>query len=264
MLKGVSVNIVNNISLVDLLKLALKYIYILIAVALTAAILAFSYCNFVAEPRYSSTGSIVVTNGAIINDTALQASGSTTANKVSGSDIAASLQLSNTIIDILNTNDIYKQLASELGDKYSYTDLMSRATVKRRSEDTLFIDASFTADTPEEAQTLVNNFLELVPDYILKFIPNSTAAVTTTADRAVKIYPQTSKTVFVAAIAGAVLSYAVIYLISMFNTTIKSEEDLKASCNLTVLGNIPDFSSASSAKKYKYYEYSRKEPTNGK
>ena len=263
-MKGVSVNTVNNISLVDLLKLALRYIYILIAVALVAAVIAFSYCSFAVNPRYSSTGSIVVTNGAIINNASAQTSSSATSNKVTGSDISASLQLSNTIIDILNTNDIYKQLASELGDKYSYTDLMSRATVKRRSEDTLFIDASFTADTPEEAQTLVNNFLELVPDYILKFIPNSTAAVTTTADRAVKIYPQTSKTVFVAAIAGALLSYAVIYVVSIFNTTIKSEEDIKASCNLTVLGNIPDFSSASSAKKYKYYEYSRKEPTNGK
>ena len=254
----------NNISLVDLLKLALRYIYILIAVALVAAIVAFSYCSFAVNPRYSSTGSIVVTNGAIINDASVQTSSSTTANKVTGSDISASLLLSNTIIDILNTNDIYKQLASELGDKYSYTNLMSRATVKQRNEDTLFIDVSFSADAPEEAQTLVNNFLELVPDYIAKFIPGSTAAVTTTADGAVKIYPQTTKTVFVAAIAGALLSYAVIYVVSIFNTTIKSEEDIKASCNLTVLGNIPDFSSASSAKKYKYYGYSRKEPTNGK
>lgn len=263
-MKGVSVNIVNNISLVDLLKLALRYIYILITVALVAAIVAFSYCNFVAEPRYSSTGSIVVTNGAIINNASAQTSSSATSNKVTGSDISASLLLSNTIIDILNTNDIYKQLASELGDKYSYTDLMSRATVKRRSEDTLFIDASFTADTPEEAQALVNKFLELVPDYISKFVPNSTASVTTTADRAVKIYPQTSKTVFIAAIAGAVLSYAVIYLISVFNTTINNEDDIRNNYDLTVLGNIPDFSSAAAAKKYKYYGYSRKEPTNGK
>lgn len=249
-------NTVNNISLVGLLKLALRYIYLLIAVALIAAVLAFSYCNFLAVPRYSSTGSIVVTNGAIINDTDVQNSTSTTAKKVSSSDIAASLQLSNTIIDILNTNDIYKQLASDLGDKYTYTDLMSRSTVKRRNEDTLFIDASFTADTPEEAQTLVNSFLKLVPDYILKFIPNSTAAVTTTADRAVKIYPQTSKTVFIAAVAGVLLSYAVIYIISVFNTTIKNEDDIKSNYDLTVLGNIPDFSSASD-KKYKYFSYSK-------
>ena len=252
----------NNISLVDLLKLALRYIYILVAVALVAAIVAFSYCSFIAKPRYSSTGSIVVTNGAIINVDYLQSSTTSSTKKVTGSDISASLLLSNTIIDILNTNDIYKQLASELGDKYSYSNLKSRAAVKHRNEDTLFIDVSFTADTPEEAQTLVNNFLELVPDYILKFIPHSTASVTTTADKAVKIYPQTSKTVFIAAIAGVLLSYATIYVISLFNTTIKSEDDIKANYDLTVLGNIPDFSSAATANKY--YGYSRREPKNAK
>lgn len=257
-------NTVNNISLVGILKLALKYIYILIAVALVAAVIAFSYCSFIAEPRYSSTGSIVVTNGAIINDSEIQTSTTTTAKKVSSSDISASLQLSNTIIDILNTNDIYKELASELNNKYTYTDLMGRATVKRRNEDTLFIDASFTADTPEESQQLVNSFLKLVPDYILKFIPNSTAAVTTTADRAVKIYPQTIKTVFLSAMISALLAYAVIYLVSVFNTTIKNEEDIKDNFNLTVLGNIPDFCSAASDKKSKYYGYEKGGAANGK
>lgn len=250
-------NTVNNISLVGLLKLALRYIYVLIAVSLIAAVLAFSYCNFLAVPRYSSTGSIVVTNGAIITDSAAQTSSTTSAKKVNSSDIAASLQLSNTIIDILNTNDIYKQLAADLDGKYTYTDLKSRATVKRRNEDTLFIDASFTAATPEEAQTLVNGFLKLVPDYILEFIPNSTAAVTTTADTAYKVYPQTFKTTFIAAIAGVLISYAVIYLFSVFNTTINNEEDVKNNYDLMVLGNIPDFSSARSDKKSKYYSYSK-------
>ena len=141
---------------------------------------------------------------------------------------------------------------------------MGRATVKRRNEDTLFIDASFTADTPEESQQLVNSFLKLVPDYILKFIPNSTAAVTTTADRAVKIYPQTIKTVFLSAMISALLAYAVIYLVSVFNTTIKNEEDIKDNFNLTVLGNIPDFCSAASDKKSKYYGYEKGGSANGK
>lgn len=250
-------NTVNNISLVGLLKLALRYIYILIAVSLIAAVLAFSYCNFIAQPMYSSTGSIVVTNGAIISDSAALTSSTTSTKKVNSSDITASLQLSNTIIDILNTNDIYKELADDLGGKYTYTDLKGRANVKRRNEDTLFIDASFVASTPEEAQTLVNGFLKLVPDYILKFIPNSTAAVTTTADGAVKVSPKTTKTTAVAAIVAFILAFAVIYLVSMFNTTIDSEDDVKNNFDLTVLGNIPDFSSARSDKKSKYYSYSR-------
>ena len=99
--------------------------------------------------------------------------------------------------------------------------------------------------------------MKLVPDYILKFIPNSTAAVTTTADKAVKVFPQTSKTTFIAAIAGALLCYAVIYLLYVFNTTIKNEDDVKNNYNLTVLGNIPDFVSASQDKKHKYYSYSK-------
>lgn len=254
----------NNISLVGIFKLALRYIYIIIAAALVAAVLAFSYCHFLVVPKYSSTGSIVVTNGAIITDSASQTTSTSTAKKVNSSDIAASLQLSNTIIDILNTNDIYKQLASDLDNKYTYTDLMSCSNVKRRNEDTLFIDATFTAGTPEEAQTMVNAFLKLVPDYILTFIPNSTAAVTTTADRAAKVAPQTTKTVFVAALAGALLSFAAVYLISLFNTTIKDEEDIKSNYDLTVLGNIPDFTSAASEKKNKYYSYSRGGSVNGK
>lgn len=254
----------NNVSLVGIFKLALRYIYIIIAVALVAAVLAFSYCHFLVSPKYSSTGSIVVTNGAIINDIESQTSSTSSTKKVSSSDIAASLQLSNTIIDILNTNDIYKQLSSDLDNKYTYTDLMNCSTVKRRNEDTLFIDASFTAGTPEEAQTMVNAFLELVPDYISTFIPNSTAAVTTTADRATKVAPQTTKTVFIAALAGALLSFAIIYLISIFNTTIKDEEDIKSNFDLTVLGNIPDFSSAALDKKNKYFSYSKGGSVNGR
>ena len=38
-----------------------------------------------------------------------------------------------------------------------------------------------------------------------------------------------------------------------FNTTINNEEDVNNNYDLVVLGNIPDFSSARSDKKSKYY-----------
>ena len=166
----------NNISLFSLVRLALKYVYVLIVSALICAVIAFSYCQFVAVPKYSATGSVLVTNGAIITDNNTVSSNSKT---VSNTDIAASLQLANTITDILKTNDIYKELADNTGNKYLYTELKNNVVIKRRTTDTLFIDISFTASTPEEAKTLTNKFLELAPDYILKFIPNSTAAITT-------------------------------------------------------------------------------------
>ena len=243
---------VNNISLISLVKIAIRHFYILVISALVCGIAAFSYCQFVAVPVYSATGSVLVTNGAIIKDN------NTGSSKVSNTDIVASLQLANTITDILKTNDIYKELADNTGNKYTYSELKSKISVKRRSTDTLFIDIAFTGSTPEEAKSLTNKFLELTPDYILKFIPNSTAAVTTNAESASRIYPRTSIVTLAAAFIGALISFAIVYLISLANTTIKTESDITDNYKIMLIGNIPDFSNAKSKGYYKY-GYSRKD-----
>ncbi len=242
----------NNISLISLVKIAIRHFYILVISALVCGIAAFSYCQFVAVPVYSATGSVLVTNGAIIKDN------NTGSSKVSNTDIVASLQLANTITDILKTNDIYKELADNTGNKYTYSELKSKISVKRRSTDTLFIDIAFTGSTPEEAKSLTNKFLELTPDYILKFIPNSTAAVTTNAESASRIYPRTSIVTLAAAFIGALISFAIVYLISLANTTIKTESDITDNYKIMLIGNIPDFSNAKSKGYYKY-GYSRKD-----
>lgn len=245
----------NNLSLIHLLKLALRYIYVLVIAGLICAVIAFSYCQFIAVPKYSATGSVLVTNGAIIADSGNNNESVT--SKVSGADISASLQLTNTIIDILKTNDIYKELAESTGGKYTYGELSANTVVKRRNTDTLFIDITFTASSPEEAKSIVNNYLELVPDYILKYIPNSNSAVTTTAEKAQKTYPRTVSTTAIATVIGAVLCFAVVYVISLFSTTIKNEDDIKNNYDVMLIGNIPDFSNAKSKSYYKY-GYSKK------
>lgn len=239
----------NNISLLSLARLALRYIYVLIATALVFAAAAFAYCKFVAVPKYSATGSVLVTNGAIITGSDTDG---TSSKKVSTTDISASLYLVDTISEILQTNGIYKELAESTGEEFTYADLKSRVTVSRRSDETMFIDISFVASTAEEAKFLTNSFLELAPDYISKFIPNSTTAVTTNADNASLIYPRTVMTAGMAGIIGAVLSFGVVYIISLLNTTIKDEDDIKENYKLTVIGSIPDFSNAASGGYYKY------------
>lgn len=67
----------NNISLISLLKLALKHIYALLLAGVIFAAAAFSYCKFMAVPKYSATGSILVTNGSIINNSQSSATAST-------------------------------------------------------------------------------------------------------------------------------------------------------------------------------------------
>lgn len=243
----------NNISLISLLKLALKHIYALILAGVVFAAIAFSYCKFVAVPKYSATGSILVTNGSIINDTQSSATSSTSSRNISYTDINASLQLADTINDILNTNDIYKELSNEDGNRYTYSNLKSRSSVKRRSTDSLFIDVTFVASTPEEALRLANKFLNLTPDYVKDYIPSANTAIATQPDRAGKTYPRTSLYTMTAGLCGVILAYAVVYIISLTNNLIKDEDDIVNHYDIPVLGNVPDFANAKS-KEYSTYK----------
>lgn len=248
---------VNNSLFISLFRLAIRYFYILVISALVFAFSAFSFCEFIAEPIYSATGSVLVTNGTIIKNN--NSDNTQTSSRVEGTDITASLNLVNTITDILKTNDIYKDLAAEFNNKYTYEQLKQRSTIKQRSNQTLFVDIAFTAHTKEEAISLVNSYVKLVPDYISKYIPNSSSSVTTSADTANKTYPRTFLTTFAAAIFGAGLAFAVIFIVNSFNTTIKNESDLTENYDLLIIGNIPDFEIAQSksySKSNKYLNYS--------
>ena len=239
----------NNISIYRLFKILVKNIVTIILVAVLCGVSAFVYFNYLAEKKYAATGSVMVTNGAILQ-------GDASSGPVKGSDISASIYLLPTVKDILSSNDIYKMLADELGGKYSYWELKSFAKISSRDENSLFIDVRFETTDKSEAMLITNTFLKLVPEYITEFIPNSSSTRVTLADGAAKTYPSTLSYTVLAALAGATLCYAIVFLFSLNNATIETEEDLLSSYNLTVLGNVPDFNKSQS-KKYAKYTYKK-------
>lgn len=230
----------KTINIMELIMLAWRYIWIIILAAVVFAVSAFSYCKFFLTPRYSATASILVTNGAVTT------SYEETTDKVSGSDIQASLYLSYTVVDILNTPDIYKKVADQLGGSYTYQSLMGSSSVSRRSEDTLFIDVTFSSADPKEAMRIANKFVEVSCQYIPDFIPSSKAHVASTAIKAAQTYPRTLMTTGVAGVLGAVLAYIVLFVIESTNRSIKGEEDFTSRFDVPLLGAVPDFENAES------------------
>lgn len=240
----------RNISLFTLIEIALKNIFILVVAALVTATSTFCYCEFVAAPRYSATGSIMVTNGGIINLETYE-------GNLSNNDLQTSLSFADTVIDILNTNGIFKELSNSFDGKYSYGALKGASKISRRSEDTLFIDITFSATSRDEAIHIVNEYLKLVPDYINTFVAQTAVTATSVADTASKIYPRTILATGAAGVVGAVIAYIIVFLIYCANTVIKGEDDFKDRFDLPVLGCIPDFATAKSEKYYKKYSYKK-------
>lgn len=241
----------NEFSIYHIFRLIIKNFFIILLCAILFGVGAFCYCEFHLEERYASYGSVVVTNGGIFSENQNnQIAGS---DKVNNSDIAASINLLTTVKDILSTNDIYKALSQELDGKYTYSQLKSFATVSKRDDYSLFIDVKFEMNNKNEVAKITNTFLALTPDYINEFIPNSKTTIVTTSDTASKTYPRTMSTTALAMFVGALLAFVAVYIISLFNTTIESEEEFKERYNIPVLGDIPDFTSAKSGKYAKSY-----------
>lgn len=238
----------REISLVYLLNLAWRRIWILIAALAVSAGLAFGFCKFVASPKYAAKASILVTNGGtMIGQGNSSASGDS--KTVANNDIVASINIVTTVVDVLKTNDIYKKLANTVDNGADYNTLIANSKVEARGEKTMFIDVTFTAPTEKEALALTNGFVELVPDYISDSIPNSYTKYYV-ADKATQTYPTTAKTTAIVALLGAVLAFGAVLLFDMLDRGIKGESDYSARFNIPLLGTVPDFGAAGESGSY--------------
>lgn len=237
----------EKINLMIIFRIAVKNIKILIITGVLIATVVLGYCEFFATPKYSATGSLLVTNGALMSGANISGS------ILNNNDILASINLVDTVKDILQTNGIYKKMEKSIEGKYTYDKLFSMTTVNRKNEKSLFIDISITATDKKEAITLVNEYLKLVPDYINNYIPNSEVAVSI-ADKSVKVFPNTGMYVIASAFFSMLCVFIIILLFNLSNTVIRSKDDLTERFDIPVLGIIPSFEK-SRMEKQNYYNY---------
>ena len=193
----------------------------------------------------------MVTSIALVTDTEGQA--------IQNTDVVASRNIGDTVVDILKTKDIYKQLSNKMDNLYSYQNLLSRVSISKSINDSLFITISFSANERDEAIELVNTFLSLAPDYIQQEIPGCRAKAISLSDSASQTYPRTIVFTFIAFIIGAVAAYAIILLIYSTNTIIRGDEDFRERFDIEIIGVIPDFARAKHDRSYyKSYYYGSK------
>ncbi|MBQ6847851.1 MAG: hypothetical protein IJO62_02915 [Clostridia bacterium] len=243
----------NNYSFTYMLNVAIKHWIALVVAAVVTATAAFSYFNFIAEPKYSATGSVVVTNGTIIDSQ--QYVNNTTNNKseIENSDVLASLNFADTVTDILKTPDIYKQLADKINGDYTFDELMARTTVTRRSDTTLFVDIEFIAPDKKEAVEILNAYLELAPEYINKMVKNASSSIVR-ADKSSWDYPSDIIIILFGGLAGAIVTYMIIFFIYSSSNVIRDEESFREHFDISIIGVVPDFAvTKNNEKKYGSY-----------
>ena len=240
----------NELTLADLLNVALKRIWILLIAAVIGGLAAMYYSNFLVVPKYHSSSKFYVD----------------TQNSASAADVTIVDQQRNTAyarmivgsyIDILNTNNFTRYLAdnldsTNLSKEYNYAQLYG-AISYNYTEDTESFTVTVVADTPEDAYAIAQRIQDEAEPYLITMRHAAKGTIKVIDDARLEKNPinlRTSLNIILGAFIFAVIAFIIVFIIEINDVRIKSEKDVSEIFELPILGIIPEYMSSGSASRY--------------
>ncbi len=252
----------QEINLGEIFFLLLSRIKFIILLTVIGGGALFAYAKFWLPLQYSSSISIYVKNSAEASDTA------------TASDLNAAKSLASTYIVILDDDVVYDKVSEMLLTAYGSDQLKTFFTIKKDEAGKEYIPASqlrklvsasavnntevieikaVTRD-PQLSADICNDIATYGKD-LLKRVTRAgsveiigNAKVPTSASG-----PSMRRYTIIGAFIGFVIAVVIVILMKMFDTAIRSGEDIKNRFNIPVLGEIPDLEmDQKEASRYEY------------
>ena len=124
---------------------------------------------------------------------------------------------------------------------YTADDLASMIKVKAEGKNSIFMTVTVTAETGDEATTILNNFTTSLGDYV-HFVSNSiSVAVVNTKTEATLRRADVPLIAAGGFIGGGLLAALFVLIFGGKNRRIHSLSDYKSGYSLPVIGTVPDF-----------------------
>ncbi len=226
----------NDILEIDVWKLflaCLKKWWIIAIATVGCGVVVLLYSLFFIIPTYASTIKLYVNNS----------NNNPNSVSITASDMNASAQLVDVYEVILNTKDTLDVVLDRTGlaSKYETKDL-SRMLQTKAVNGTQVFQVTVTNSSPEEAQLIASTIGIVLPEKIAEVIDKSDARIVENAVIPTeKVAPSNTKNAFIGLLVGFFVSVAVIIVVELLDSTIKSEDDLNDITDLPILSRIPDF-----------------------
>ena len=218
-----------EISLLEIISILWHKAWIIVLCAILGGGIGFGISNYMIEPTYSSSISMYVNNNT-----------ERTESQLNINDINASQKLVATYIEILKSDMVLDKVVNEMKLPYTNKELSNMITASSLNN-TEILEVVVISHNPDEAADIANMLAEVAPPEIIRVVKAGGVQLIDTAVACeLPIAPNIKMITALAAIIGAFIACMVEIVISMLDTTIKSEEDLQNQYGIPVLGVIPD------------------------
>ncbi len=218
----------KEINLLEILGAIWQRKVVVILLAVIVAALAFVKVSYFTEDRYSSRGTLYISN----------ISSDVTTNKLSTSDIQSARELSETYKEILFTRSFLNEVATIVGGEHTWADIKSMLSISSVNE-TELLSISVVSHDPKVAYMVAQAILEKAPAKLTSVFSSGQVTV---VDEAVYEKNPVDKGVLkytmLGMFVGIVLGVVVILFFHFFDNKVHRGDDIAKRYSVSILGEL--------------------------
>lgn len=235
----------EQLSIAEIINMFLRRWWILALSAIILSVSAFFYAQFMVEPLYRTDGTLYVNARR------------TQTSDVSQTNLLASQQLATTYKEILSRRTFLAQVAADVGNKYTVTQLGKMISMDALNE-TEIMEIKVTGMVPEDIAVICNSVLTHAPDELIRVVNAGSVKILDQAQVPENpISPNVKNYTLIAFVLGLAVGALIVFCLEFLDTRVKSREDIVNRYEEPLLGEIPELAYIPS-KKEESYSYHNK------
>lgn len=223
----------EEIDLKELFDTFWKKKTIIILVTIVFAVIGVGYAKYFVTPKYKSATTLLLAqnNSQGIEDEI---------NEITQTDIMLNQKLVSTYGVLVKSKNVIGQVLTNLNmQSMNEEELKENITVKA-VEDTQVIEITYVNEEPRIAYLITSELANVFSEKVVEIYNINNVYIVDKAELETEPYNVNPiKDIALFAIAGFGLSCAVIFVFSLFDTTVKTQDDVEKKTGLSVLAQIP-------------------------
>lgn len=218
----------EQIEISEIIDMMIRRWWIWAISAVIFSLVTFVYTEIFVDPLYKTDGSLYVNAQR------------TQQIDISTGDLSSSQELAKTYEEILRRRTFLAQISEDLDGRYSASELSGMISYSPINE-TQIMSVSVIGKVPQDVYDICHSVLIHAPDELIRVINAGSVKILDDGQiPAVPFSPNVKRDALIAFLAGMLVGAGIIFVLELFDTRIKTRDDIINKYSEPLLGEIPE------------------------
>lgn len=231
----------EQLNIINIIDMLLRRWTIVFLTTILVGVFSFVYSEVFMAPVYSSSASLYVNSERQKSN-----------EDISQATQNASRQLVMTYAEILQARTFLTTIADEFDGKYTVNQLRSMITMDALNE-TEILSITVKGNDADDVYKITKSIVKYAPDELIRVVEAGSVKVLDDASETkTPISPNIRRNTFIGVFIGLILGAFIVIILELFDTRIKSGDEISQRYKEPLLGEIPSLQAHGNVSSYGY------------